>query len=813
MKTKAGMKLLGIGGILWFTGNFLQAESIVYPSGAAVVNVRTLGATGNGATDDTVAIQNAINNNPGKTIYFPNGTYLVSNWIQAGVNGSWKRTFLQGQSKAGTIIRLAPNTPGFTDPALPKPVITFFEGTSTGQAFRNSIRNLTIDTGANNPGAIGLRWMNNNQGAITDVVIKSTDSTKRGVAGLDLTKDWPGPAIIRNLSIDGFDKGVLATKPGQYSITMENLTLTNQKVYGIHTQSQIFNIRGLTSVNTVPVIYGNERYNGTGNGYGQVVILNGNFSGGSATATALDFNRGGGLYLRNITCTGYQKTVSSKAANGTINTRIGNISGEFVSEPVVTAHPSPTSGLNLPIEDTPTLPWEGTTYWSSVTAYGAVAGDGLDDTSAIQAALNSGKTTIYFPKGSYHVSGVLTVPSSVKVIMGMESSITVGGALKTSTNALFRSTGTGSTPLFLERLEIGYGGGTFYMAEQASARPLVMRSLLLNSGSAYKNSGGANKLYVEDVTGAGWRFSSGQSVWARQINPESGTETNITNNGATLWILGVKTEKDHTVIHALNGARTELLGGYLYISSGPATAGRAAFLNQESQMSLTYVAQHTEYTPQIRDVRGGVTVDLVKAQLPQRQYAVMVPLFSSRPNVSTGLITVTHATVTGGQNLTTLGTLDWIAWGRSVLTSVDRKATGGSQISNWTAVGTGHSRSYNTGASLSWTDGSPSSTASSTGLVRTSGVGNGLEFTVPSGTTQRTLHVFSITQYNATGLLRISLDDNSAPVEEIEFLSGGTLETQRFTIQFKSATSSKLRVRWVNLTGSGNLGLRGAAWQ
>jgi hypothetical protein len=45
----------------------------------------------------------------------------------------------------------------------------------------------------------------------------------------------------------------------------------------------------------------------------------------------------------------------------------------------------------------------------------------------------------------------------------------------------------------------------------------------------------------------------------------------------------------------------------------------------------------------------------------------------------------------GTYNLTTEGTLDWAVWGRSVVGDFDHKATGGTKISNWTALGTGHS--------------------------------------------------------------------------------------------------------------------------
>jgi hypothetical protein len=53
--------------------------ALATPSGAAVVDVTTYGATPNDSIDDSFAIQNAIDEAPSNsTIYFPQGTYLLS---------------------------------------------------------------------------------------------------------------------------------------------------------------------------------------------------------------------------------------------------------------------------------------------------------------------------------------------------------------------------------------------------------------------------------------------------------------------------------------------------------------------------------------------------------------------------------------------------------------------------------------------------------------------------------------------------------------------------------------------------------------
>ncbi len=46
------------------------------------INVKMAGVVGDGVTDDTQAIQDVIDDNPNTTIYFPDGTYLISSHIE-----------------------------------------------------------------------------------------------------------------------------------------------------------------------------------------------------------------------------------------------------------------------------------------------------------------------------------------------------------------------------------------------------------------------------------------------------------------------------------------------------------------------------------------------------------------------------------------------------------------------------------------------------------------------------------------------------------------------------------------------------------
>jgi|GEM_PF-6644022 len=88
---------------------------------------------------------------------------------------------------------------------------------------------------------------------------------------------------------------------------------------------------------------------------------------------------------------------------------------------------------------------------------------------------------------------------------------------------------------------------------------------LKDCGGGYKALPGAGNVFIENCTMNASFFVPGQKVWARQFNPEAigGARADsglVVNDGADLWVLGMKTEGTWTVVRSVNGARTELLG-------------------------------------------------------------------------------------------------------------------------------------------------------------------------------------------------------------------------------------------------------------
>lgn len=66
------------------------------------ISVKDFGAVGDGTTDDTTAVQNALTAAAGRRLFFPNGTYLVT----ADLSVSEDYTILEGEG-AGSVIKLS----------------------------------------------------------------------------------------------------------------------------------------------------------------------------------------------------------------------------------------------------------------------------------------------------------------------------------------------------------------------------------------------------------------------------------------------------------------------------------------------------------------------------------------------------------------------------------------------------------------------------------------------------------------------------------------------------------------------------------
>ncbi|MHB1936289.1 MAG: glycosyl hydrolase family 28-related protein [Acidobacteriaceae bacterium] len=120
------------------------------------VDLRTLGAKGDGVTDDTAAIQRAIDEHP--TIYIPSGHYIVSDTITLKPD-----TVLIGLHPSTTQFILPDSTPGFQGIGNAKPLL------ETPKGGANIVTGIGIYANGINSRAAGVMWMAGQNSLMDDV--------------------------------------------------------------------------------------------------------------------------------------------------------------------------------------------------------------------------------------------------------------------------------------------------------------------------------------------------------------------------------------------------------------------------------------------------------------------------------------------------------------------------------------------------------------------------------------------------------------------------------------------------------------------
>lgn len=126
------------------------------PSAESWTNLRSLGARGDGVTDDTAAIQKAIAEH--SVIYVPMGRYVVSDTIVLRPD-----TVLIGLHPSMTQFDLVDGTSGFQGPGSPRPLL---EAPQNGH---NIVTGIGLSTGGINDRAVGALWMAGADSLMDDV--------------------------------------------------------------------------------------------------------------------------------------------------------------------------------------------------------------------------------------------------------------------------------------------------------------------------------------------------------------------------------------------------------------------------------------------------------------------------------------------------------------------------------------------------------------------------------------------------------------------------------------------------------------------
>ena len=130
------------------------------------VNIRDLGAKGDGETDDTEVFRNAITKH--KNIYVPQGWYRLTETVRMQPG-----TKLIGLHPFGTQFILKESEPAFSGFGAPKPMVESSEG---GDDILNGIG---ISTGGYNYRAVGCKWMAGEKSYMNDVKFVGGHGTMR----------------------------------------------------------------------------------------------------------------------------------------------------------------------------------------------------------------------------------------------------------------------------------------------------------------------------------------------------------------------------------------------------------------------------------------------------------------------------------------------------------------------------------------------------------------------------------------------------------------------------------------------------------
>ncbi|HKZ30774.1 MAG TPA: glycosyl hydrolase family 28-related protein [Vicinamibacteria bacterium] len=144
------------------------------PPGETWVNALALGARGDGKTDDTAALQKAIDTH--RTLYLPTGKYVVSDTLTLRPD-----SVLVGLHPSATQLVLPDRTPAFQGVGGPKPLLLAPKGGTT------IVIGVGLYTNGINPRALSVQWMAGPRSMMNDVRFLGG----HGTTGLDGKRENP----------------------------------------------------------------------------------------------------------------------------------------------------------------------------------------------------------------------------------------------------------------------------------------------------------------------------------------------------------------------------------------------------------------------------------------------------------------------------------------------------------------------------------------------------------------------------------------------------------------------------------------------
>lgn len=406
-------------GVSYYKNRLQDADAIYLKKGA-------FGIAGDGQTDDTKAIQAAIEyvwkKDAYGIVFLPEGEYLVSDTIYMP-----KAIRLIGYGEKRPVIRLKNRAEGFTqehpeDRFGCKYVFWFTDNVPNEKealrdanpgTFYSSIMNVDIDMGEGNTFGCALRTHYAQHSFIAHIDVHVRDSYS---AICDCGN------VMEDIAMYGGAYGIVSTRcsPG-WPFVMMDIYMEGQTLAAIYSQEL-----GLSAVRTT--VKNTPVFMKVWDGYIERLILEDSYLE-NVTEAIIDIGEETSshtqLHIRNTVCSNvpvvarYRKTQKTIAgAEGSY--RIRNYVHGMVMDDLDSTKRmeeslavEPADAMETPATDIPALyPMES---WVSVKDFGAV-GDGVhDDTQALRTAIAQAKA-VYMPQGIYLVTDTICLKKDTMLL-------------------------------------------------------------------------------------------------------------------------------------------------------------------------------------------------------------------------------------------------------------------------------------------------------------------------------------------------------------------------------------------------------------
>jgi glucan 1,3-beta-glucosidase len=636
--------------------------SAAHPS-AAFRSVTDFGARGDGATDDTAAIQAAMNHNVGavnakapSVVYFPPGTYLVSDTLVM-----WGYQELRGCSTTRPTIRLAANAPGFGNASALRPVVATNSGFNLNLTqgmpawfdnplmsnfmFYMHMHSINVDVSApGNAGAVGIYWCPAQQTSLRNVEV----TVGGGFSGVDICQldnytqpgggGSGGGGSIEDLTVTG---GEYAIRGMSSQFAFRGLRLTGARTSAILIEhfAWIFAFVDVYVADTPAVL---TTFDLSDRHSTAMTIVDAVFENIGGPAAILLDRRGTPVILQNVSLTGASVPAAIVAntscvgcgGGATLVTWLGASPpyverwvgyydgdappgvGNFVAgvrQPgTMTALPGsprrPLASVSRPYFDDLAAP-----HCNAIVDCGATGRNETDDTAALQACIDRCEA-VYLPYGIYLVSDTLRLNSKTALIGEMLTNIYLAEGAA--------GFGDGTAPKPVLDTPDDAAGSVRITDVSLNAGQGNLGAVMLRWRSGGPSSGAwdfnvnisFNILYGIHAAGHGAGVFSNVHIW--------GADHSWWDNGAM--------HEDRAII------------GFLGESSGPLTA-------------FALISEH-HHDNMIKITGGASNYDLVIAQTEQYQYPM------------DGANLTQHIAVTGGAtNITFYNALSCNWWNPPVL--------------------------------------------------------------------------------------------------------------------------------------------------